>query len=662
MYGSITDGRQYASFFVPISNQIGDPRSTGYSYSRGYMGDYLIFNTWRGSFCFRTPPIAIVDCLGIFNFQAEKPDPNLFRTIRPLPVKYDAGLDYSVNAGGQSRRNSGAKEIRSSVLHEKGVSHTRYEGTVVDIPNPQDLTHYIPVGDAWLGPSGYYPGVSNQRTSDYLTPYTFTYSGISDQGKLGFDIGYVGDTGYDGVYNRVGVTSTLTGYLDALKSLMETYGYLYYSLRIGGYHPHVYTWESLTYSEVVGLQHIDLKVNYVFTHYRGDWPYYTAIDAYDVETSFRLYWSPVYGSNSIYDANFVHEDFFRLAYESKATLKSTIGSPYGDEPVHVPLTYSFAGRPSVSDSYPVTDSGLPNFENFRRQGSTYTHRQWQSVEKVFYDRLADVRPSQYLAFSDALENQIQLLSSNNIQNLKELKGILDLAPDLPEFLRILARVFRGDASAIVDLIDYLTELILKINFGILPNARDVKDLIDSDVAKKLDALTHTEGVTGYGSFLYQFTDEENPFGDGLCYLRTRYKGRFTINSGTLMMMVLASNSLGLLPTLSRVWEVLPFSFIVDWVFNMKARIKQIDNLAISSMCAVTEWNLTSYKLLYRPSDEFLATYGLRSSADDPFFVSVYRREFSLYAPRLRGSHFDFLRAVHRPDTVTVGSLAWQLNK
>jgi len=231
---------------------------------------------------------------------------------------------------------------------------------------------------------------------------------------------------------------------------------------------------------------------------------------------------------------------------------------------------------------------------------------------------------------------------------------------VPELLNILARIFRGDVGAIVELVDYLTETVLKVNFGINPLTRDVTEITSQDVLKKVQALTYTESFTGYGEFFYQFSDEENPFADGHCFLRTRYKGGFTVNSGTLMMAVLASNSLGLLPTLSRVWEILPFSFVVDWVLNMKQRIKQIDNLALSKLCLVSEWNLTSFKLLYVPSDELLASYNLRSSPEDPFTISVYERDLSLYAPSLVGSHFDFLRAVRSPNMVTVGSLIWQL--
>jgi len=237
---------------------------------------------------------------------------------------------------------------------------------------------------------------------------------------------------------------------------------------------------------------------------------------------------------------------------------------------------------------------------------------------------------------------------------------LELIPDLSKLSEILMRLTKGDLSALKDLVDFITEAILQYNYAQRPLIRDGKELTQADLIASLDRLLKTKSFVVYGDFKYVFPDSENFIGPGKLVLETRSKVKANLDMSTLMMSYLCANSLGLMPTLARIWSLIPFSFVVDWFTNMSKRLRLVDNQVLW-MATRTAWCLYSYTVTYYPTATELATYGLYNvSESTPFGISVYTREFSRVAPRLSESSFDFLRPTNSPDPVTVGALIWQL--
>ena len=148
--------------------------------------------------------------------------------------------------------------------------------------------------------------------------------------------------------------------------------------------------------------------------------------------------------------------------------------------------------------------------------------------------------------------------------------------------------------------------------------------------------------------------------DGTLKLVTRSKIRFISDPSTLWGQMLMANSVGLLPTLSRIWNLLPFSFVVDWFTNMSKRLHLVDDQVLWLALRVV-FCTHSYQVTYYPSDERLLEFNLKNApGGEPFGVSTYIREFTRITPRLVDSPIDFLRPTKGPDPVTVGSLLWQL--
>jgi hypothetical protein len=281
--------------------------------------------------------------------------------------------------------------------------------------------------------------------------------------------------------------------------------------------------------------------------------------------------------------------------------------------------------------------------------------------KMTRDDLPNIRPSSFLAASSALETNLEILSANHIENLSQLKSLLDLLPDLGSLPKLAAKAINGDPSAIIDLTDYVTDAVLRARFAQNPTSSDIEEvLIAGDIRKRILDLTTSKRLTVYGKFSWEIPAGLNYVGSGQLTLETRSKIRLVTDFSSLMASLLTMNSVGLLPTLSRVWETLPFTFVVDWFTNMSERIKLVDNQALF-FAIRSSWTVYSYKLSYYPTPLELAEYGLEvpPSSSEPFSISAYYREFTRTAPRLRDSKYDFLAVNSTPNLVTVASLMWQ---
>jgi hypothetical protein len=278
-----------------------------------------------------------------------------------------------------------------------------------------------------------------------------------------------------------------------------------------------------------------------------------------------------------------------------------------------------------------------------------------------FDQLAsDIVPSSFLAATDALDTNISIINANLLQDLQHLKDILGLIPDLAVFGPVIARIVRGDPAAILELVDLLAEEILKARFQRDPLIKDTKELVHADLESKLGHLLKSNYRTIYGKFSYDFPDSENFVGGGHLRLETHAKIRVYFDIGTVMTGVLTANAVGLLPNLSRLWSLVPFSFVVDWFTNMSRRLHLVDDQVLYASLGIN-WCLWSYKLIWTPDADTLADFNLQSlSAEDPFSISVYQRDFSHWMPKLSDSRFDFLRRKSGPDPVTVGALVWTL--
>jgi len=302
----------------------------------------------------------------------------------------------------------------------------------------------------------------------------------------------------------------------------------------------------------------------------------------------------------------------------------------------------------------------------------------QLLQEKFHNDIQNLRPSSYLAACDALDSVIDIVDANWLQNAQHLGDVLSMLPDLSSISEILAKINNGDLSVVLDLADYLADTILKWNFQQKPIIRDGREVFAPELLKSVRSLAQGRAYTAYGTNVYRFKPNDRYFGDIYTQsLITRAEIRFRIDLGTLCTGLLAANALGFLPSLERLWSLVPFSFVVDWFTNMSKRLHAVDD-QLAFIGLSTDWCIYSYKVTCTPSSNLLEHFDLYDlgSSDvistpilttseifedyEPFSLSVYKRELSTYMPRLVDSpKYDFLEREGHPNLWTVGSLLWK---
>jgi hypothetical protein len=212
-------------------------------------------------------------------------------------------------------------------------------------------------------------------------------------------------------------------------------------------------------------------------------------------------------------------------------------------------------------------------------------------------------------------------------------------------------------------LDLLTESKLALEFGVKPGSRSMVEAVDKiDRIKR--RLTGKDNVFGsktlYGKYVYKMP--EGTYGFENVTLIARSKLRVTIDNTAFMAMVAGTKAVGLFPSLSAMWDLVPFSFVVDWVLNMGDRLQAVDDAALLLAINI-HWCIHSYSIWVDIPDDLLEDHGLTAfsdTEDDKPQLKVYIREKSHITPMPRNSSYDFLEGTSKPPIELVGSLAYQV--
>jgi hypothetical protein len=281
--------------------------------------------------------------------------------------------------------------------------------------------------------------------------------------------------------------------------------------------------------------------------------------------------------------------------------------------------------------------------------TVWLKNQHDAVHSMF-DR--DLYPSAYVSTGDALDSYSSVLESNYVESLVELDQIMSLIPDLRPIQRLIEEVGVGRIiSGAIRFVDIFTNLVLLTEFGLKPLANDLYQ-----IAVHLDDLV--ERISRIGSRLdlrgkHTFTDF--PSGDPLegCTMVTRSKLVLTIPRSSALAALIGFEMAGFAPTFATIWDLIPFSFVVDWFLNISDRIAMGEQHLhfLSADIAYCVHSHTIYKPLVSNLE------GITFSHDT--HLKYYHRTTSRYLPRPGRSRYDFLTA-KGPPVLAGGSLLWTI--
>ena len=277
--------------------------------------------------------------------------------------------------------------------------------------------------------------------------------------------------------------------------------------------------------------------------------------------------------------------------------------------------------------------------------------------------VGNVAPGFFYSASDAILKHIDVLQANNLENLTQLSSMGDIIPDVAQFIKLISQVRNGRwIEAGLNLVDAWSEAQLKWSYGAKPTISDVTEL-QSRIEQLKAALT-TQGLYGHtvlhGS--HKLTLYEGRWDRDIVHLDYRSKVDITFGYSSLLSTLLRGREIGLFSGLSTLWDLVPFSFVFDWKFNISERLGDIDAQAFMLMFPVKSCthSLTASSPLSPSEMENMGIIPVEDPEEVPS-VWYYRRILSLYLPHLRDSQIDFRPPSGIP-LLTAGALAIQLMK
>lgn len=301
-----------------------------------------------------------------------------------------------------------------------------------------------------------------------------------------------------------------------------------------------------------------------------------------------------------------------------------------------------------------------------------TERTLEKEFRSFYEEYVyDLHASTFFSAKDAVDQHLAVLEANHLETLSEMKDLLSVVEGISSLMGLVRNLKRGKLPKfpnrrpkVREVLNLLTNAELLYRFGIAPTVSDGQEL--ADVVKSGEFVNHFESVYGEhtvnGKFIFPFPAGTTPF-DG-AYLVSRSKVRVHVGQSTVVSLLLGANAVGVLPTLSRLWDLVPFSFVVDWVLNLGGRLENIDSQVLM-LALDTKYFVNSFEVVVPISGIHLRTHGFESTGSETSSeyptMRWYTRTVSSLPPRLRDARFDYSPA-HAAKPQTVGSLAYQVSK
>jgi hypothetical protein len=273
------------------------------------------------------------------------------------------------------------------------------------------------------------------------------------------------------------------------------------------------------------------------------------------------------------------------------------------------------------------------------------------------DNWSHVTPSSAFSSVDALGSMESSVGNNVLQTLVKVPDIASALPRLEEAISVLGKLVRRDLSfsTFREILDLATSTHLQVSFQWRPYYELLTKYLPEIVSMFPMLLSPKKLALGYGSFSYNFSNE---FGRKSVSLVTRTKVVADVTLNGLLSPVLSLDAMGLLPTFSRGWDLVPFSFAVNWFTGWNRILRNLELIGASSLIPIAY--VHSYLLTSPLTTAELDAVSASSTGILPAQVRVYIRDKTLYPPFPKYSRFPFGVPATFPSLGLVGSLLYQL--
>lgn len=266
------------------------------------------------------------------------------------------------------------------------------------------------------------------------------------------------------------------------------------------------------------------------------------------------------------------------------------------------------------------------------------------------------------AYAALLDDAYGVVPSNEsfLVNLAELSELRDLAPNLLQGLADLPKLYRSTKFKMITFRD-LAGSHLAVEFGLLPLLGDLKAFIELAAGVR-QKLLWMENVERQERYPFTAKTEKVPFSISTTYPDAPASGLTSthdevarkgtcVGSGQGSLRCFGKvelhheaarevrgwlSSVGLLNPLAVVWELIPFSFVLDWFFPLgKAISRAALPRALGSMAKSVEFWQPSHSIKVEYINTYSSKYQVQSAIgsgglNPTYFISVARKSYERY--------------------------------
>jgi hypothetical protein len=153
---------------------------------------------------------------------------------------------------------------------------------------------------------------------------------------------------------------------------------------------------------------------------------------------------------------------------------------------------------------------------------------------------------------------------------------------------------------------------------------------------------------------------DNPLGVPPCWVILRATVRLRENPDSLMTALITADSVQILPSLSRAWDLIPWSFLVDWFVPVGQYLDIVDAQAKVLLldCVYSVYTISVVEYF---SDEVLNSLGCSVLSEEDSGGAGYRtfvRLVSKQPPAFGPTRLPVASAPGIPDFGLAGALIW----
>jgi hypothetical protein len=280
-------------------------------------------------------------------------------------------------------------------------------------------------------------------------------------------------------------------------------------------------------------------------------------------------------------------------------------------------------------------------------------------ERVVARAVQEATPLTLFSSQDAIDTHFATFESNHIEALAELGEILQPV-DILRLMRALpSHIGKGKTVVILKILDILTDAVLSYNLGIAPTMSDARDIADNSKAFREQVLSGRAfgANTLHGKYSMEVPSELIGGMSG-AHVVVRSTVRMKPMADSLLPALLPVRSLGLLPSLSTLWDLFPGSFILDWFTDTGTTLEIVD-LTVLMLAMEVEYCVHSITVYSPFSDYQKARMGLTDLSETPSGYKVFMRYVTRNLPVFGPTAYPVV-SPQLGNYSTVGAIAYKL--